>query len=230
MVKSPNVALLVILATACFLLPQDLLAKRKKCSDPQVFCQGVPGGKCWVGDYGRTRKGGKTTIETDAVGTVTKNGKKCKYKKQKNEIAGRPDLNLFDIANEMFEPPEAQANPASAPPSRAWNLGSLEAGKVYPTSITAQNISCPGEHTFLVELEDNEWLAVPGDRSLKNLGIGRRQTTEALVDLRGVDPGTYRATILILCTTCPPPPKCTQNITRLEAVVEVTKGGEEQVH
>lgn len=89
-----------------------------------------------------------------------------------------------------------------------WNLGDLAAGRVYPTTLTAQNLSCRGKHDFEISVEGAPWLEVVGPTRLEKIGVGEARTSDARVDLRDVAPGDYRGTVRIRCLTCPPPPRC----------------------
>lgn len=104
-----------------------------------------------------------------------------------------------------------------------WNLGALRMGEVYPTTITASNVSCRGRQTFVVSIEETPWLRLAGPATLEKIGIGESKTVPAIVDLSEVVPGDHRGSIVIRCTSCPPPPRCVQNVTRIDVVMTVVE-------
>lgn len=94
-----------------------------------------------------------------------------------------------------------------------WNLGSLELGKVYPTEITAKNLSCDGSHSFAITVEAGPWFKITGPSRLNDIARGASKTSAAAVDLRDLEPGSYEGRISIRCLTCPP--TCQQNLSEL---------------
>lgn len=112
--------------------------------------------------------------------------------------------------------------------SQTWDLGTLDSGKEYSTTITAANISCRGKQTFEIKIESADWLRITGPTVLRRISREKQKATEALVDTRGLAPEEYKGRVTISCTTCPPPPKCTQNISDLAVrlVVRDPKGEE----
>ncbi len=107
------------------------------------------------------------------------------------------------------------------PADRIWDLGTLEVGKVYPTTVTAQNVNCQGKHTFEVSVEGASWFRVRGPTALRKIRPGQSKTTDAEVDLTEMQPGEYRSKMEVRCVTCPPPPKCTLSKNIFEVVVIV---------
>lgn len=101
-----------------------------------------------------------------------------------------------------------------------WDLGRLEAGRTYPTEISARNASCPGRRKVRVTVEDAPWLRVTGPDTL-TVRRGEVESTAAVVDLRGVTAGERTGRILLRCTNCPPPPACQTDFGELTVRVEV---------
>lgn len=110
----------------------------------------------------------------------------------------------------------------SDPAARIWDLGTLEAGKVYPTTVTAENVNCKGKHTFEVSVEGASWFRIRGPDALRKIRPGQSKTTDAEVDLTEIQPGEYRSRLEVRCVTCPPPPKCklSKNIFEVLVIVE----------
>lgn len=111
-------------------------------------------------------------------------------------------------------------NPAS-PSGQIWRLGTLRTGKVYPTTVTARNVDCRGRHNFAVSVEGAPWLRITGPSTLSGIAPGGSRATEAEVDFRDAAPGEYRGKIVVRCLTCPPPPKCRQDLTEIDVLVTV---------
>lgn len=103
-----------------------------------------------------------------------------------------------------------------------WNLGSLEVGKRYPTSITATNVSCRGRHDFRVEIVDTPWLQLGGSDTLQRIAVGQSKSVKALVDTGTLSVGPHHGRVRVVCLNCPPPPACTQNIVDID--VQMTIG------
>lgn len=99
------------------------------------------------------------------------------------------------------------------PTESLWDLGTLTAGRTYPTQVTAQNVSCPGRQTISIAVEGAPWFRITGPDALK-VRRGDSETTPAVVDLRGLEAGERRGRITFTCTTCPP--SCNQDLQRLE--------------
>lgn len=102
-----------------------------------------------------------------------------------------------------------------------WDLGTLEAGKVYPTTVAAVNNSCPGAHTVTIQLHGAPWLRVTGPKQFDGLRPGDSRTSPAELDTRGLTTGLYEGWIRLRCTTCPPPPRCYQNIGLVHVVFRI---------
>lgn len=113
------------------------------------------------------------------------------------------------------------ASEPQASPAIVWDLGTLAGQKTYPTTITAANLSCRGKHSFSIFIVDTPWLRVTGPPTLEKISMGESKVTNAVVDPRGLDPGEYRGRVVIRCTSCPPPPKCQQNLSELEVRMSV---------
>lgn len=115
---------------------------------------------------------------------------------------------------------------ASTPPDSpaVWDLGTLDGTKTYPTTITAANLSCRGRHTFAISIVDTPWLRLAGPAVLEKISMGESKVSDAVVDPRGLRAGEYRGRIEIRCTSCPPPPKCQQNLSELEVRMRVGAG------
>jgi len=112
---------------------------------------------------------------------------------------------------------------ASAAPG-IWDLGTLSAGRVYDTTFSASNASCPGRHDFEIRVEGAPWLRVTGPARLEDVAAGETKSTAAEVDLTGVAPGAHHGTLAIRCLDCPP--TCNQDLTTFEVrLVAVADGG-----
>ena len=132
-------------------------------------------------------------------------------------------LVVFFVPRESSAAEEVDPEPASSP--TVWDLGVLEPGKVYPTTITAANVSCKGKQTFEIQISDADWLKIEGPAVLRNIKQGKQKVTQALVDVTDLAPGAYRGVVTINCTTCPGPPKCTQNVSTLDVRLVVEESG-----
>ena len=106
-----------------------------------------------------------------------------------------------------------------------WELGTLVEGATYNTQVNVANVSCQGEHTFEVIIENAPWLKLTGPAVLSGIGIGATRTTGGLVDLRGLAPGNYEGLVAIRCLTCPPPPRCIQGVSNLRVTVKIVPRG-----
>lgn len=95
-----------------------------------------------------------------------------------------------------------------------WDLGTLDAGAQYPTTVTARNASCRGRKAFAIEVEAAPWLRVTGDERLTGIRRGQEKTTTAVVDLRDVAPGSYRGVLRVRCEDCPA--DCREDIEAME--------------
>lgn len=107
-----------------------------------------------------------------------------------------------------------------------WDLGVLPQGGTFPTTISAENVSCRGKHTLSISIADAPWLTIAGPRRLERVPMGGSKTTNALIDLRNLQPGAYEGRVEIRCTSCPPPPRCKQNLFELEVRLVVVASGE----
>lgn len=110
---------------------------------------------------------------------------------------------------------------APADERQTWDLGTLLAGRVYPTTATAANVSCPGRHDFQITIQNTPWFRLTGPAVLRRIGVGEEKTTPAEVDTRGLAPGDYRGLMKIRCLDCPPPPRCVQDVTELEILLHI---------
>lgn len=105
--------------------------------------------------------------------------------------------------------------------TRELNLGTFSAGARFTTVIAAHNVSCKGKHDFEIVVRDTAWLTTAGSGTLTRIRKGSRKSTNLVVDLAGLAPGSHRGRVEVRCITCPPPPKCYQNLTSLDLVVNV---------
>ena len=119
--------------------------------------------------------------------------------------------------------PSAASEPSAGSPT-VWDLGTLDGAKSYPTTITAANLSCRGRHSFSISVVDAPWLKLVGPAVLEKISIGESKVSEAVVDPRGLGAGEYQGRVVIRCTSCPPPPKCQQNLSELEVRMKVAAG------
>ena len=86
-----------------------------------------------------------------------------------------------------------------------WNLGTLESGKTYPTTVTAQNDDCKGKHDFELKFEGDatRFVSITGESILRDIGKGESKTTPARVDLTKMPAGTYNGGKLVSrCLDC----------------------------
>ena len=147
-----------------------------------------------------------------AAGTylVTVTDQEGCYKKFEVKVPAAPGC--------VSEPtPEEPGDPQNL--SGVWRLGTLKIGKVYPTTVTAKNLNCRGRHTFEVSVEGAPWFRITGPSTLSGISPGRSRVTDAEVDLRDAAPGEYRGKVVVRCLTCPPPPKCQQDLTEIDVRV-----------
>lgn len=107
---------------------------------------------------------------------------------------------------------ETQAPPSADPPAAAWDFGELASGRAYDTSITAQNLSCPGRQDFAVIVRGAPWLRLPRGGRIEGVRRGESGSAAAVVDLREVEPGELTGEIEIACPSCPP--SCRQDVRR----------------
>jgi hypothetical protein len=84
-----------------------------------------------------------------------------------------------------------------------------------------RNAACKGAHTFTLTVEGRSWLRITGSTVLEGVELGSTKTTAAVAELTGLERGEHRAVVLIRCLTCPSPPLCSQNLSRIEARVTV---------
>lgn len=106
-----------------------------------------------------------------------------------------------------------------------WDLGRLEPGKAYPTTVTAANASCRGKHDFKITVEGDaaRFISITGPDTLTRIGRGESKETAALVDLREAPPGSYEGTVRVRCTTCPA--NCTEDFRDLHVQFVVNGPG-----
>jgi len=102
-----------------------------------------------------------------------------------------------------------------------WDLGKLDNGKRYPTTVSAKNENCRGKRTFEIEVsgEIAQFLHITGPKRLEKIGRGEVKTTAAVVDLVGAEPGQYEGLITVRCLDCSP--ACHQDYTNLTVLLQV---------
>lgn len=124
----------------------------------------------------------------------------------------------------LLQPSPATAEePSPGQRGNVWDLGVLEIGRTYPTTVSARNL-CPGRNLFRIGKQNLPWLRITGSRELR-VASGGIETSEAVVDLRGVSPGRYEGTLEIRCLDCPP--GCRRDFTLLEVrMVAVAPDGD----
>ena len=111
-------------------------------------------------------------------------------------------------------PALAQGGTPSPLETGTWDLGTLDAGTTYPTTLAAHNASCPGSHDFEISVRGAPWLEITGPRVLTGVAVGETRTTAARVDLTAVEPGPLSGEVTITCLDCPP--SCSQDVTSFE--------------
>lgn len=115
----------------------------------------------------------------------------------------------------------AQDGESAGQRGAVWDLGKLDNGKRYPTTVSAKNENCRGKRTFEIEVsgEIAEFLHITGPTRLENIGRGQVKTTAAVVDLVGAKPGQYEGLITVRCLDCSP--ACHQDYTNLTVLLQV---------
>ena len=104
----------------------------------------------------------------------------------------------------------------------AWDLGTLAAGKTYPTNISISNASCPGVHTLELSRQQLDWVEIVGSPTINDLPAGHVREVQLVVDLRNKEPGTYSGDLRVRCLTCPR--SCAQDVGTFRVMVKVTHG------
>ncbi|MEM8963204.1 MAG: hypothetical protein AAGD38_17095 [Acidobacteriota bacterium] len=104
-----------------------------------------------------------------------------------------------------------------------WHIGTFENETTVQRRVVAKNISCPGKHTFEVDVDATPWMEVEIGRTLEDIPVGGSKEARLEVDVASLPPGEHYGLMMIGCTTCPPPPECTQSGRRL--LVRVIKKG-----
>ncbi len=123
------------------------------------------------------------------------------------------------LAMALQPAPCAAQDQAVGQQGNVWNLGTLRQGEIRPTTLSAQN-RCPGRRKFEFSIVGAPWLRVAG-RAVVKVATGRIESTAAMVDLTGVEPGSYdRGRVVIRCLNCPP--ACTQDYTEIIVLLTVT--------
>ncbi len=86
-----------------------------------------------------------------------------------------------------------------------WDLGQLDPGRRYDTTVTAVNASCRGKHDFTITVEGDaaRYITITGPTTLSRIGRGQSKQTPAVLDLTEAPPGSYEGTVRVRCTTCP---------------------------
>ncbi|MBN2319658.1 MAG: hypothetical protein JXR49_11300 [Acidobacteria bacterium] len=108
-----------------------------------------------------------------------------------------------------------------------WNLGTLQQ-KVYPSTVSAENRSCPGSHTFefSVAREATQFLSITGPEVLSGVAMGTAKATDVVFDLRKTAPGPHNeGSIIIRCLDCPV--ECRQDYQELNIHLTVVGPPEE---
>lgn len=115
----------------------------------------------------------------------------------------------------------AQEDPAAGQHGAVWNLGKLDNGKRYPTTVSATNKNCRGKRTFEIEVsgEIDQFLKITGPKKLEKIGRGQTKTTPAVVDLVNAKPGQYEGLIKVHCLDCAA--ACHQDYTNLTVLLQV---------
>ena len=96
-----------------------------------------------------------------------------------------------------------------------WNLGEL-APRAYPSTLTAVNESCPGDHDFHISLEGEaaDFIIITGPTILTDIPPGGSKTSDVVVNLRRMTPGPHNEGVVVVrCVDCPP--ICTQDYEEL---------------
>ncbi len=96
-----------------------------------------------------------------------------------------------------------------------WNLGEL-APRAYPSTLTAVNESCPGDHDFHISLEGEaaDFIIITGPTILTDIPPGASKTSDVVVNLRRMTPGPHNEGVVVVrCVDCPP--ICTQDYEEL---------------
>jgi hypothetical protein len=121
------------------------------------------------------------------------------------------------LALSLLEVPLASSTPSSS----VWDLGTLESGKTYPTSVSISNSSCPGLQTLELSRHQLDWVEIVGPTTIKDVPAGQARKVKVIVDLRAKEAGTYRGTLKVRCLTCPR--SCAQDVGAFQVVVQVIK-------
>jgi hypothetical protein len=121
----------------------------------------------------------------------------------------------------MSNPLTAQEGSSAGQHGAVWNLGKLDNGKRYPTTVSAKNQNCRGKRTFEIEVsgEIAQFLHITGPKRLERIGRGKVKTTAAVVDLVNAAPGQYEGLITVRCLDCSP--ACHQDYTAINVLLQV---------
>lgn len=106
-----------------------------------------------------------------------------------------------------------------------WNLGELAPG-TYPSTVTAVNESCPGEHDFHVSLQGEaaDYLVIVGPTVLTDIPPGGNKTSDVVFDLRSLVPGPHNeGVVAVRCVDCPV--TCSQDYDLLSVHLTITGDG-----
>ncbi len=96
----------------------------------------------------------------------------------------------------------AEAVPAQQPAIPTINFGRGHTDKVYSIRLSALNEDCDEPQDFLFVANGLDFIKTRGSDWVQNLERGEKRSVEAVIDLRGVAPGTYTGDFQIFCESC----------------------------
>ena len=113
----------------------------------------------------------------------------------------------------------AQQTQPQVPADSEWSF-SVKEDQTAQSDITARNI-CFKRHRFHIELQNLPFMKLVGNSTFQ-VNAGSEYKTPVSIDARGLKPGDYEGTAVVMCETCPKEKGCTQDRQNLRVRMTVT--------
>jgi hypothetical protein len=82
------------------------------------------------------------------------------------------------------------------------NLGDRDQNKIYPLTLTAQNLNCNSAQDFRFDLTEAPWIIALQDPVVRQIPPGGQGSTPAQLNFANSAPGLQESLITIICETC----------------------------
>ena len=96
----------------------------------------------------------------------------------------------------------AAQQPGAQEDIQRFELGDREHDKVYPLTLTAQNLDCNSPQDFRFDLTQAPWIIALADPIVRQVPPGGQGSTPAQLNFFNTDPGPHEVVVTIICETC----------------------------